>query len=93
MAEITQFEFSLEEVTKALVIKQGLHEGLWQLAVNFGFAATNVAGEDPKAELRPAAVVAIQKLLLTRCAERNALTIDAALINPVTPKVKKAPKD
>lgn len=80
MAEATQFAFSHQEVVEALIKKQGLHEGLWGLYVEFGLAAANV-GPDSNA-INPAAVVAVSKVGIIKTDKPTNLTVDAAKVNP-----------
>lgn len=82
MAETERFAFSHSEVVEALVKKQGLHEGVWRLYVEFGIGAIN-AGSDANS-LAPCAVVPVVKLGLVRAdeGESNNLTVDAAKVNP-----------
>jgi hypothetical protein len=80
MPEATQYIFNHKELTTLLVKHQGLHEGLWQLSVSFGFAAAN-AGPGP-ADVNPAAIVLVTGIGLTKAAERNPLCVDAADVNP-----------
>jgi hypothetical protein len=83
MAEASQFTFSLKEVTKALIKEQRLHEGKWVIALEFGLGA-GLFGPEPN-ELRPSALVAVQKVLLARHPEKaplHGLVVDAAEVNP-----------
>lgn len=79
MAE-PNYLFSLEETAQALMIKQGIHEGLWSIAVEFTFIAT--AAGPSKDELIPAGIVGVNKLGLSKGDEANSLTFDAAKLNP-----------
>lgn len=82
MAETKQITFSHEEVVTALVKKQELHEGFWQLYVEFGIGAANV-GPSPD-QLLPAAIVPVLKIGLQRVDKKeNHLTVDAAEVNPI----------
>jgi hypothetical protein len=82
MAEATQYTFSHQELLKVLVKHQGLHEGVWQLLVNFGFQAGNLG---PNAnELNPGAMIVIGGVGLQRTTEKTNLTIDAAEANPAS---------
>lgn len=90
MANVTQYEFSLQEVAKALILQQDLHEGLWQLAINFSFAASNIATDEKKTGLRPAALIAVQNLMLAKCTELSDIAVDAAVVNPLKTKTKQS---
>jgi hypothetical protein len=80
MAEATQYVFKHKELVTMLIKHQGLHEGIWQLQITFGFAATN-AGPS-KEELSPAAVVQVQSIGINKVTEETGLTVDAAQVNP-----------
>jgi hypothetical protein len=81
MAEATQYTFTHQELIKLLIKEQGLHEGVWQLIVNFGFAGSNVGPSVN--DLNPAAVVAVGGIGIQRATgERTNLTVDAAEVNP-----------
>lgn len=64
MADITPLNFTHKEIIEALIVKQGLTEGCWSLAVNFGLGATN-AGPSPEAS-HPTAFVAVTGLGLQK---------------------------
>ena len=49
MAEVSQFKFDHKEVVEALIKKQGLHEGIWQLSIEFGFGAAIIGAPTPGA--------------------------------------------
>jgi hypothetical protein len=81
MAEETQqFMFGYQEVVAALIKKQGLHEGIWQLAIQFGIGASNI--QNPNGEVAPAAIVPVVKIGLQRVSELSPLAVDAAKENP-----------
>lgn len=89
MAEIVQYTFSFKEVVEALVKKQGLHEGLWSLRVEFGLGAANFNAAEGSKEITPAAIVPVVKLGIYRGTEDNSLTVDASEINPSPRAAKK----
>jgi hypothetical protein len=90
MPEINQYQFKYGEVLEALVKHAGLHEGKWQLIMNFGMAATNM-GPTPE-QVVPAAAVGVQWIGLTRATETSpsSLVIDASDVNPAS-TVKRQP--
>jgi hypothetical protein len=67
MAEASTYSFDLNEVTTALIKHQGIHDGLWILAVEFNFGAALVG--QTKEAMRPSAVVQVNKLQLVRQTE------------------------
>jgi hypothetical protein len=80
MADVQTISFDYKEVAEALVKKQGLREGIWQLAFEFGFAAM-LAGPN-QMELKPTVIIPLSKVVLTKVEKENNLTVDAAKINP-----------
>ena len=82
MADATQYIFSHKELLTLLVKHQGLHEGKWQLVINFGFGAAN-AGPSPS-ELNPTAMIQIGGVGIQRTNEVNGVSVDAAEVNPAT---------
>jgi len=80
MAEDLLIGFTHKEVAEALVLRHGIHEGVWGIFVEFGIGAINFG---PNSEdLLPAAVVPVLKIGLQRFPELNALSVDAAQVNP-----------
>lgn len=86
MAEVSLYNFSHKEVVEALIKHQGLHEGLWQLVVEFGIQGANM-GPSPD-QIVPAAIIPIIRIGLKRGEEENALCLDAAKVNPKAAKQK-----
>jgi len=80
MAEANQYVFSHKQLAAILVKEQNLHEGLWTIQYSFGIGGANV-GPNPQ-ELTPTAIVPILAVALARAQEPNALTVDAAEVNP-----------
>ena len=82
MADAQQYVFTHKQLATILVKEQGIHEGLWIVQCTFGLAGSNVG---PNAdELTPAAIVPILNIILGRAPEPNALTVNAAEVNPAT---------
>jgi hypothetical protein len=82
MAEATRYTFTHKEVVESLIKRQGLHEGLWMLYVEFGLGAINTGPAED--QIVPAAVVPIVKMGLQKGEKENALTVDAAKMNPAS---------
>lgn len=82
MPEVDQYTFKYREVLEALVKKAGLHEGKWQLTMQFGLAGMNM-GPTPEQTV-PAAAVGVTSIGLSRAKpdSPSALVIDAAEVNP-----------
>lgn len=79
MDNVSQYQFELLDVAKLLIKKEGIKDGLWTLGVQFNVAVLN-AGPDVS-KVYPSALVAIEKLVLTRATEHSPLTVDAAVIS------------
>jgi hypothetical protein len=93
MAETTQFTFELSEVATALIKQQGLHDGLWTIGCEFGFAAA-LAGPT-QGDVRPAAFVTINKIQLMRQppgAPVTPFTVYASEVNPPPATSKRPPR-
>lgn len=86
MADSTQVMLNHKEVVEALIKHQGLHEGLWSLAVEFGIGAATASGE-PEI-FYPTAMVPVLRIGLNRAEKLNNLTVDAAKANPAKPPKK-----
>lgn len=80
MAETKQLVFTYKEVVEALLKQSHIHEGLWSLYVEFGIAAANAGPSDQ--ELKPAAIVPVMSLGITKADKLNSLTVDASVVNP-----------
>ncbi|MBI5565661.1 MAG: hypothetical protein HY870_12275 [Chloroflexi bacterium] len=88
MAESQNFVFNHREIAAALVKQQGIHEGLWGIYIEFGIAGINVdQGAGDGKNLVPAAIVPVLKIGVQRFPEANNLTVDAAQVNPETPRL------
>jgi hypothetical protein len=80
MPEITTLTLNHKELVEAIIKQQGIHDGIWQLYVEFGISATNISfGED---QLLPSAIVPIKKIGLHKVEAENLLSVDASKINP-----------
>lgn len=79
MVNVEQILFSHREVAELLVKKQGLHEGIWTLIVEFQLGATVAGSPDT---LLPAGVLGVSRIGLQRGTELNNLSVDAAVVNP-----------
>jgi len=80
--ETTRFTFSHKEIVEMLIKKQGFHEGLWMMYVEFGLGALNAGPSDD--QLLPAAIIPVMKIGLQKGEKENSLTVDAAKVNPKT---------
>ncbi|MHB9833801.1 hypothetical protein Q8F57_003080 [Paraburkholderia terrae] len=83
MAEATQVMFTHREVVTALLKNQGIHEGIWGLAVQFGFGVANTGPNDN--EINPTGMLPVLGIGIQRFPQMNALSVDAAEVNPAEP--------
>lgn len=90
MGEADRIFFSLREISELLVKKQGVHEGLWGLSIEFGLAAQNIPTSPDGDTIVPAALSLVQRIGIQRFEKPNNMTVDAAEVNP-RPKGGKVP--
>ena len=78
---------SLRELTEMLVRKYDLHEGIYDLALEYRIG---LGGAGPSEEQRyPTAMVSITSVGLTKAEKHGPTTVDAAQVNPAPkPKAK-----
>jgi len=63
MADITQYTFSLREITEILVKHQGLKDGKWVLGAEFGF--NSILGGPTPETATPTVIVQLNKVVLS----------------------------
>lgn len=81
---------SLQELAELLVKHKGLHEGLYNLAVQFQFAIGAV-GPSPEAVV-PGVMFGVSGVGLEKVDQPGPHTVDAAVVNPAPNKsIKKSP--
>ncbi len=88
MAE-TKFTFSYKEIVESLLRRQGIHEGIWGIYIEYGLGAVNVNNEVGSKDVTPGAILAIQKIGISQVNEENSLTVNAAEVNPAPKTAKK----
>jgi hypothetical protein len=71
--------FSHKELAEALIIYLDIHEGYWAIYVEFGLSGANIPTEDGEC---PAAIIPILRIGLQQRKTTDALTVDAAEVNP-----------
>jgi hypothetical protein len=80
MAETKSFALNHKELIEAIIKHQELHEGIWQLYVEFGLAGANVqTGEN---QVSPAAIVGIKGIGLNKVEAESPIAVDASKVNP-----------
>lgn len=84
-----EFKFSHKEVVEALIKQQGLHEGIWMLAIQFGIGGANIQDPDKKTDPIPAAIVPVVSIGLHKKPSINPLALDASVVNPRQKPTKK----
>ncbi|CAB3777509.1 hypothetical protein LMG28614_00403 [Paraburkholderia ultramafica] len=72
-----EYTLSHQDVVKAIIIDQNIHEGFWTLNINFNVAASH----GPRVP-DPCLAVTIKGIGITRASPTDPFAIDAALINP-----------
>ena len=85
MPETKNYVFDHLELAEILVKQQNIHEGLWGVYIEFGFAAANINTDPSGKVLAPGTLNFVQKVGIQRFPEPNNLTVDAAKVNPQQP--------
>lgn len=78
--------YELREIAEILVKQNRLHEGIYDLAVEFHIGVGAVGGDSSSAV--PGVLVGVKRIGLIKSAVQGATTVDAAEVNPA-PKTKK----
>lgn len=79
--EIPGTSLSIRELTTTVLIKHyGIHEGLFDLLIEFHLGVGAV-GPDPN-ELSPGAMIGISRIGLNPSTNTGPMSIDAAIVNP-----------
>ncbi|MFM0305419.1 hypothetical protein PQQ99_35435 [Paraburkholderia sediminicola] len=76
-----EYTLSHQDVVKAVIIHQNIHEGFWTLNINFNVAATH-GPQVPD----PCLAVTIKGIGIMRASSADPLATDAALVNPPVPE-------
>jgi hypothetical protein len=80
MGEVDSYTFNYKQIVTALIKEQELHDGIWQLTVEFGIAAANIGTEN---DIKPSAIIPLVRLGLKKIEVENNLSVDAAKVNPM----------
>ncbi|WP_339939889.1 hypothetical protein [Undibacterium luofuense] len=70
------------ELTTILIRHHGIHRGLWSLVVNFRVQGINYQPDPQDLAAHPAALVAVDYVGIREVEVADALTVDAAAVNP-----------
>ena len=76
-----EYMLSHQDVVRAVIIHQDIHEGFWTLNINFNVAATH-GPQVPD----PCLAVTIKGIGIMRAAPSDPFAINAAVINPPAPE-------
>ncbi len=79
---------TLRELAEVLVRHYGIHEGNYDLVLEFQIGVGQV-GPDPEAQL-PGAMVSIARIGLIQAADVGTTTVDASIVNPAKIPRKKS---
>lgn len=79
--ESESIKFTWLQVTIALIKAQGIHSGLWRIGLEFGLNAAVVKWGSETNHV-PGAFLPVVSVDLKRMEQPDALTVDAALVNP-----------
>lgn len=79
---------SLPELGTLLLKEKNIHDGLYEVSVEFQ-VAVGAVGPDDKSVL-PGAVIGVKRIGLRKVEEKNPLTIDAAVVNPKKTTAKRS---
>jgi hypothetical protein len=84
----TEYLLSHQDLVKAVIIHQDIHEGFWRLNINFNVAATH--GKDAP---DPCGAVTIQGIGIMKADPSDEMAVNAALLNPgkIKPMAGKTP--
>lgn len=93
MAGAQTIHLSYKELVKALIKHQNLHEGIWQIYIEFGISGGNmpIASQQNPGDIRltPVAVIPITKIGLLQVDKENPLALDASKVNPAPKRIRK----
>jgi hypothetical protein len=73
----SEYLLSHQELVKAVIIHQNIHEGFWRLNINFNVVATH-----GKQMPDPCLAVTIQGIGIMKADPTDEMAVDAALTNP-----------
>jgi len=82
MPEVKQYTFTHVELAEVLIKQLDIHEGIWGVAIEFNFFATNVPLPPDGKTIMPAGVNVVNKIGLQRFETANNFTVDATKANP-----------
>jgi hypothetical protein len=82
MAEISQVDFTNQELVVMMLKDQGIHEGNWAFSAKLAFSVMNIGQSPDGSDASPAGVVAITGVRIERVPEPLPFSVNAAEVNP-----------
>ncbi len=80
--------YDLRQITELLVKQNGLHDGMYDVAIEFQMAVGAVAIGSPSASTLPGAIIGISRIGLIRTVAPGPSTVNAAEVNPPSEESK-----
>lgn len=74
--------YDLRQIAELLVKQNGLHDGMYDVAIEFQMAVGPVAIGAPGTSALPGAIVAVNRIGLVKTDVQGAWTVNAADVNP-----------
>ena len=78
---VNRYEFDIHELTEILIKQKNIHEGIYQLRMDFRIASGLLAPAEDTKKL-PGLMFGLCGVVIEQAKEPNDYTIDAAKINP-----------
>lgn len=91
MAENTQTMYALKELAELLIKHQGIHEGFYELSIEFQMAVGGVGIAPSPEHVMPGAMLGVSRIGITKVPINTPLSVDASQINPQSSAGKSAP--
>jgi hypothetical protein len=83
MVDVTNYNFTYEEVVTALIRHLDVNEGLWALSAKFNFEVKNLRADASSPKMSPGFMGVMRNVSLVRVSQSiPGLTVDAAKVNP-----------
>lgn len=82
--EEQKVNFAYDEVVRALLKEKNIREGRWMITIEFGLGATMIGPNE--SNLRPAAILPIVSIGLTKTEQVSNLSVDASTVSPSAAK-------
>jgi hypothetical protein len=76
--------YSIKEIVEQIIMAKGIHEGLYDFAIEFAMAVGNVGPSEGIA--LPGAILGVAKVGIIKVGAEGPHTVDASIVNPGKPK-------